>query len=167
MKKPTLLLFAIMLCYGLAAQAQTVKGGITIGKTSELKIETKSDNIIDLFVEFRKDKYPILFSFQGDNIKSKNDREIIFFDFITEVYFNGKLIGKASRNPMPYIPGDMIIGTEGFDFISLLSFNELTKALIKDAPGKLPKGSYQVKLIAKPLDYKGQIKPGIFSFNVQ
>ncbi|MFD2037364.1 hypothetical protein ACFSKL_21380 [Belliella marina] len=166
--KKVLLTFAIALTvFGLSAQAQTVKGAITIGKSSELKIEMKSDNLIDLFVDFRKEKYPILFSFQGDNIKSKEGREIIFFDFITEVYYNGKLVGKASRNPIPYIPGDMIIGTEGFDFISLLSYNEMTKSSIKETPGKLPSGSYQVKLIAKPLDFKGQIRPGIFSFVVK
>ncbi|MCH7412462.1 hypothetical protein MM213_03120 [Belliella sp. R4-6] len=167
MKKATLTLLTAMMLFGISAQAQTVKGGITIGKSSELKIEMKSDNLIDLFVDFRKEKYPIVFSFQGDNLKSKEGREIIFFDFITEVYFNGKLIGKASRNPIPYIPGDMIIGTEGFDFISLLGFNEMTKPSIKETPGKLPAGSYQVKLIAKPLDFKGQIRPAIFSFLVK
>ncbi|MCH7396714.1 hypothetical protein MM236_01890 [Belliella sp. DSM 107340] len=167
MKKTQFAIVIAMLLFGIAAEAQTVKGAITIGKSAETKIEMKSDNLIDLFVDFRKEKYPIHFSFQGDNIKSKEGREIIFFDFITEVYFNGKLLGKASRNPIPYIPGDMIIGTEGFDFISLLGFNEMTKSSIKETPGKLPSGSYQVKLIAKPLDSKGQIRPGIFSFVVK
>ncbi len=167
MKKTLLTLAITMMVFGLSVKAQTVKGAITIGKSSELKVDVKSDNLIDLFIDFRNEKYPIIFSFQGDNLKSKEGREIIFFDFVTEVYYNGKLLGKASRNPMPYIPGDMIIGTEGFDFISLLSFNEMTKSSLKETPGKLPEGSYQVKLTAKPVDFKGQIRPGIFSFTVQ
>ena len=149
------------------SNAQTVKGAVTVGKASELKLETKSDNLIDIFIDFRKERYPILFSFQGDEIKSKEGKEIIFFEFITEVYYNGKLMGKSSRNPMPYIPGDMIIGTEGFDFISLLSYNEKSRASIKETPGKLAPGSYQVKLMAKPIEAKGQIKPAAFSFTIQ
>ncbi|WPR75917.1 hypothetical protein [Algoriphagus sp. NG3] len=149
------------------SNAQTVKGAITVGKYSELKLETKSDNLIDIFIDFRKDRYPILFSFQGDGIKSKEGREIIFFEFITEVYHNGKLMGKTSRNPMPYIPGDMIIGTEGFDFISLLSYNEKSRGTLMETPAKLAPGSYQVKLLARPLEVKGQIKPATFSFNIQ
>lgn len=149
------------------SNAQTVKGAITVGKSSELKLETKSDNLIDIFVDFRKEKFPILFSFDGDGIKSKEGREIIFFEFITEVYHNGKLLGKTSRNPMPYIPGDMIIGTEGFDFISLLSYSEKTRASLKETPGKLAPGSYQVKLLARPLETKGQIRPATFSFTIQ
>ncbi len=149
------------------SNAQTVKGAITVGKYSELKLETKSDNLIDIFIDFRKDRYPILFSFQGDGIKSKEGREIIFFEFITEVYHNGKLMGKTSRNPMPYIPGDMIIGTEGFDFISLLSYNEKSRATLKETPAKLVPGNYQVKLLARPLEAKGQIKPATFSFTIQ
>ena len=149
------------------SNAQTVKGAISVGKKSELKLETRSDNLIDIFIDFRKERYPILFSFQGDGIKSKEGKEIIFFEFITEVYHNGKLMGKTSRNPMPYIPGDMIIGTEGFDFISLLSYNEKSRATLKEPPGKLAPGSYQVKLLARPLEAKGQIKPATFSFNIQ
>ncbi|WP_192348345.1 hypothetical protein [Algoriphagus sp. Y33] len=153
--------------FSVESEAQTVKGAITVGKSSELKLETKSDNLIDLFIDFRKERYPILFSFQGDGIKSKEGREIIFFEFITEVYHNGKLVGKTSRNPMPYIPGDMIIGTEGFDFISMLSYNEKSRATMKETPGKLAQGSYQVKLLARPLESKGQIRPATFSFNIQ
>lgn len=151
----------------IESNAQTVKGAITVGKSSELKLETISDNLIDIFVDFRKEKFPILFSFDGDGIKSKEGREIIFFEFITEVYHNGKLLGKTSRNPMPYIPGDMIIGTEGFDFISLLSYSEKTRASLKETPGKLAPGSYQVKLLARPLETKGQIRPATFSFTIQ
>jgi hypothetical protein len=149
------------------SNAQTVKGAITVGKTSELKIDTKSDNLIDIFIDFRKERYPILFSFQADGTNSKGGKEIIFFEFITEVYYNGKLMGKSSRNPMPYIPGDMIICTEGFDFISLLGFNEKSKATLKETPGKLAPGSYQVKLQAKPIESKGQIQPATFSFTIQ
>lgn len=149
------------------SNAQTVKGAITVGKSSELKLETKSDNLIDIFIDFRKEKFPILFSFEGDGIKSKEGREIIFFEFITEVYHNGKLMGKTTRNPMPYIPGDMIIGTEGFDFISLLSYNEKSRAMLKETPGKLAPGSYQVKLQARAIETKGQIRPATFSFTIQ
>jgi hypothetical protein len=165
--KKTLFTMAIALFFfGPTATSQTVNGMVRIGKSSELKIAMESDNLIDLFVDFRKGKYPILFSFQGDNLRSKEGREIVFFDFITEVYYNGKLLEKASRKPIPYIPGDMIIGTEGFDFISLLGFNEMTKATLRETPGKLAPGSYQVKLSIKPLDFKGQIRPATFSFTI-
>ena len=54
----------------------------------------KSDIIIDLFVEFKNAKNPILFSIQGENLMSKEGREIILFGFVTEDYFNGNLPGK-------------------------------------------------------------------------
>lgn len=166
--KKLIYLVVAWICLALPfAHAQSVRGALTIGKSSDQKIEVKSDNLVDLFIDFRKERFPILFSFQGDGIKSKEGREIIFFEFITEVYHNGKLLGKNSRNPMPYIPGDMIIGTEGFDFISLLSYNELTRGYTKESPGKMAPGSYQVKLSARALNAKGSLKPATFSFTVK
>lgn len=154
---------AILFC-PLMSIAQNVSGFITVGKSSEMKINLKSDNIIDLFSDFHKGVYPIIFSFKVDNLKNKEGREIILFDFSTEVYFNGKLLGKATRTPNPYLPGEILIGPESFDFISLLTYNEMTKTSLQETPGKLPSGRYQVKIGAKPVEFKGQIRPGIFSF---
>ena len=78
----------------ISVNAQSVKGAITIGKSQELNKEMKSDIIIELFVEFKNAKYPILFSLQGENLMSKEGREIILFGFVTEDYFNGNLPGK-------------------------------------------------------------------------
>jgi hypothetical protein len=144
--------------------AKTVSGSITGDKSSEIKINLRSDNIIDHFADFHRGIYPILFSFKGENLKSKEGREIILFDLLTEVYYNGRLLGKVTRSPIPYSPGEILIGPESFDFISLLTYNEMTKISIKETPGKLPSGRYQVKIGAKQVEFNGQIKPGIFSF---
>lgn len=149
----------LMLVTSFSINAQAVAGSITLnGKhKTELKLETNS--AVQLFKEFKTEKYQLGFSFKADDVKPNMYGEtIIFFDFITEVRKDGKLIERIVRSkPIPYFPGEMLVGAESFDFIGVLASIDSNEK--PDFIGTMPAGKYQISLMAVPKGVTGEIEP--------
>jgi hypothetical protein len=136
--------------------AQLVQGEINIKEQSKIEVTAKSNKAVNLFADFRENKYPILFSFTGNAIPLNSDKKMVVqFVFTTTVKRDGKIIGTTKRNPIPFFPGDMLMPVETFDFISILS-NVQTNT--PENVSEIPKGNYEIILEAKPIGVKGEIK---------
>jgi hypothetical protein len=154
MKK--IILITIIAVCSLVSKAQLVQGELTIKKESKLELSLQSDKAVNLYADFRENKYPILFSFTGNAIPLNSDKKMVVqFVFTTTVKRDGKIIGSIKRNPIPFFPGDMFMPVETFDFISILS-NIQTNT--PETVSEIPKGNYEIILEAKPIDVKGEIK---------
>lgn len=85
----------------------------------------KSDKPLALFKNFRDGKHKILFRFKNNS----GNEDLVLFQIKTIITHNGKAIGSSSRNDWPWLPGDMYVPVEAFDFIPLLQKQPLkTKA---------------------------------------
>jgi len=148
-----------LICYGLTMQAsaQLVQGTLKVKEQSKVELVVKNGNAVNLYADFRADKYPILFSFSCVDVPLNDEKkEVVQFVFTTTVKRDGKVVGTAKRSPIPFFPGDMLMPTETFDFISVLS-NLQTNA--PDHTSEIPKGSYEITIEANAVGVKGRIQP--------
>ena len=135
--------------------AQIVQGEITIKEQSKMEITAKSNKAVNLFADFRENKYPIHFVFTASDVPLNSDKkEVVQFVFSTTVKKDGKTIGTIKLSPMPFFPGNMFMPIETFDIISVLS-NIQTNT--PETVSEIPKGNYEIILEAKPIGVKGQI----------
>lgn len=135
--------------------AQLVQGEINIKEQSKIELTSKSNKGVNLFADFRENKYPIHFAFTTTDVPLNSDKkEVVQFVFSTTVKKDGKIIGSIKRSPMPFFPGDMFMPIETFDIISVLS-NIQTNT--PETVSEIPKGNYEIILEAKPIGVKGQI----------
>lgn len=155
--KKSIFLFVLLVAIGLKfTNAQSFKGSLFI---KDLKSGTtlNYDEPVQLFKDFKQNKYPIVF-----NLKAK-DNEIILFDMITTVEVNNKTIFKNIRKNWPWIPGDMIVPIEAFDLIPALQMQAK-----KNNDGKyvLSGETYKVRLEMKASEKSvGNIEPWQFSIS--
>lgn len=135
--------------------AQYVQGEIKVKELSKLEISLKSNKAVNLFADFRENKYPIQFSFTGNSLPLNSDKKaVVSFVFSTTLKKDGKIIATNKRSPMPFFPGDMFMPVETFDFISMLSYlKENSDTIVSE----IPKGNYEIILEAKPVGVKGEI----------
>ena len=135
--------------------AQIVQGEITIKEQSKMELTAKSNKAVNLFADFRENKYPIHFVFTASDVPLNSDKkEVVQFVFSTTVKKDGKTMGTIKRSPMPFFPGDILMPIETFDVISVLS-NIQTNT--PETVSEIPKGNYEIILEAKPIGVKGQI----------
>lgn len=135
--------------------AQIVQGEITIKEQAKIELTAKSNKAVNLFADFRENKYPIHFVFTASDVPLNSDKkEVVQFVFSTTLKKDGKIIGTIKRSPMPFFPGDMFMPIETFDVISVLS-NIQTNT--PETVSEIPKGNYEIVLEAKPIGVKGQI----------
>ena len=142
------------------AYSQNLSGKVSVsGFSKDGTIKERTP--VELFKSFKDNKYRIGFSFKGSGLK-KDD--IVLFDMKTTVKKNGKVIGTSSRPGWPWIPGDMFLPAEAFDFIPMLQKASLRKKRSK--MDKLP-GRYEIilEMIVSPgQDISGLISPVSVSF---
>lgn len=144
-----------MLLVAFSGFAQIVQGEITIKEQSKMELTAKSNKAVNLFADFRENKFPIHFVFTASDVPLNSDKkEVVQFMFSTTVKKDGKTIGTIKRSPMPFFPGDMFMPIETFDVISVLS-NIQTNT--PETVSEIPKGNYEIILEAKPIGVKGQI----------
>jgi hypothetical protein len=137
------------------ALGQSLSGKLIVeglGKTTTLK----SQEPVALFKNFRDGKHKILFRFK--NISGSEG--LVLFQMKTTIIHNGKTIGISSRNDWPWLPGDMYVPVEAFDFIPLLQ-----KTIVKNK-GKLAPGNYEIQLEMKPVKAHSEVISTTFSFKV-
>ncbi len=152
MKKISLLLFFFI---QFSVFAQLVQGEIKVKEQSKIEIQARNNLAVNLYADFRENKYPIQFSFTGNAIPLNSDKKIVVqFVLTTTVKKDGKVVGTTKRNPIPFFPGDMLMPVETFDFISILSnIQSNTDVTVSE----IPKGNYEIILEAKPVNMKGEI----------
>ena len=148
---------AIFLLISFTSGAQLIQGAINVNGQTRLELSTRSNKAVNLYSDFRENKYPVHFNFTGTDIPLNDEkREVVQFVFNTTVRKDGKVVGSFKRNPIPFFPGDMFIPVETFDFISILS-NLQTNS--HEKVSEIPSGSYEILLEAKAVGIKGDIKP--------
>lgn len=137
------------------ALGQSLSGKLIVegwGKTTTLK----SQEPVALFKNFRDGKHKILFRFKN----TSGEKSIVLFQMKTTIIHNGKNIGSSSRNDWPWLPGDMYVPVEAFDFIPLLQ-----KTANKNK-GKLAPGNYEIQLEMKPVKANSEPINTTLSFKV-
>lgn len=150
----------LLLVFGIKSQAQLVQGELKINNQSKAELTIKSNKAVNLYADFRENKYKINFVFTGTDIPLNADKkEVVQFVFNTIIKKDGKVIGSMKRAPIPFFPGDMFMPVETFDFISMLS-NLQTNG--NEAISEIPSGSYEISIEAKALGVKGEIIPARF-----
>lgn len=125
------------------------QGGVYVDNPPE---ELESGSLLELFAGFREGEHQIHFEFESD-------ADIVPVRFQTLVRKDGETLGRSSRDPMPYFPGDMLMCPETWEFIAMLS--ELT-----DEEGLLPPGEYVVVLFAEGVETEGTVEPAEIQFVV-
>ncbi len=154
MKK--VILTAILYCFTTISFAQLVQGELKVKEQSKIELTVQSNKAVNLYADFRENKYPIQFAFTGNSIPVNSDKKVVVqFVFTTTVKKDGKVVGTTKRNPIPFFPGDMLMPVETFDFISILSN---LKTSSEETISEIPKGNYEIILEAKPLGLKGEIQ---------
>ena len=152
MKKHTLFLFIFI---QFSALAQLVQGEIKVKEQSKIELQARNNLAVNLYADFRENKYPIQFSFTGNAIPLNSEKKMVVqFVLTTTVKKDAKVVGTTKRNPIPFFPGDMFMPVETFDIISLLSNLQDNS---EDSISEIPKGSYEIILEAKPQNVKGKI----------
>jgi len=145
------------------------EGNITLNGQSKIKIELDNPYVVNLFKDFKKGKYKFNFAFAADYPKEKSRPEFSFFTFKTTVKHNGKIVKILEREPMPYLPGDMFLAPETFDFIYILSTIKQDGLTNVSNTGALPSGNYQIILEAIDTAYKksNQIDKAVIEFKIK
>lgn len=158
------ILTAIVCCFTSISFAQLVQGELKIKEQSKLELTVQSNKAVNLYANFRDNKYPIQFAFTGNSIPVNSDKKVVVqFVFTTIVKRDGKVVGTTKRNPIPFFPGDMLMPVETFDFISILS-NLQNNSEVNNS--EIPKGNYEIILEAKAMGVKGEINPVKLFFKV-
>ncbi|MBR9855483.1 MAG: hypothetical protein GYB37_13060 [Algicola sp.] len=133
-------LLALMCCLAVSnAMGQTLSGKLNVEGWNKIT-EWKSQEPVSLFKNFRDGKHKILFRFKN----TSGDKEIVLFQMKTTLAHNGKTIGTSQRSDWPWLPGDMYVPAEAFDFIPLL------QKAANGNKGKLMPGTYEIRLEMKP-----------------
>lgn len=164
-----------LLClFSVQLQAQQIEGKLTLNNKEKTTLELVSKSAVQLFKEFKQNKYKIGFNFREEGFKKNLEGElVIFFDFKTVVKKDGKTIRRIKRHmPVPYFPGEMFLPAEAFDFISVLavtSWDDMEKRVFvpQEKLGIMKSGKYEVELSAIPRDVEGEIAPVTFEFVVR
>lgn len=159
--KPFLLFLVIgfVLCNSIA-YSQSMSGKVSIsgfGKDGTIKEKTP----VELFKSFKESRYKIGFTFWG----TYPPQQPVLFDMQTTVKKNGKIIGSSSRPGWPWLPGDMYVPAEAFDFIPMLQKEEGRK--IRGAKMNSLAGSYDIILemkVSSGQDVPGSVAPATVSF---
>jgi hypothetical protein len=162
MKTKHILLSAlIFVAFTNANIAQIVKGRLTLNEKSRVDLVLETNSVTTLFKEFKTKKYNLGFQFKAYDIpKNCYDETVVFFNFYTRVEKDGKLIKEIKREePFPYFPGDMFLGPESFDFISILGALDGGAGNNHKILGTMPEGEYTIKLAVIPDGFKGNINP--------
>lgn len=171
MKTTKIFFTIILLSLVTQAHSQQVSGKLTVNNDSRayLKIGdiAGESQVVNLFKDFKQDKHKIKFSFQGKYPTGQDKLEFSFFKFKTTVKYNGKTIKSMEREPMPYIPGDMWLPAEAFDFVSILAMHGQEGMGYRENTGEMQKGEYEITLEAIPMKTEGTITKGLIMFNVK
>lgn len=164
MKTKNITLILITILFGTTLSfAQTLEGRLGVKGFSRTST-FKDLAAVDLFQDFKEGTYSINFNFKANSI---NNRNIVLFDMKTTVKYNGKTISQTTRVGWPWLPGDMFVPAEGFDFIPVLE-----KLCAQGTPtvGFLPKGKYEIMLEMVPTPkqlVRAGIAPTTIKFSVQ
>ena len=103
------------------AYTQTISGKVSAtGFSKDGTI--KEQSTVELFKSFKENKYKIGFTFAGWG--TYPPQQPLMFDMKTTVKKNGKIIGISTRPGWPWLPGDMFVPAEAFDFIPMLQKEE-------------------------------------------
>lgn len=161
-------MMAILCLMAVSASAQTVNGEITINKSSRSSLDMADAYTVNLFRAFKNGDNQIIFFFEGDGYEKDSEQkpEYTYFTFRTTVKHNGRTIKSLEREPMPYIPGDMFLPAEAFDFIPILSVYQQESMDYRENTGRLPRGEYEIILEAEPVAARGEVSRGLIMFNV-
>ena len=132
------------------AVAQSVEGALRVDNPPE---ELESGSLLDLFAAFRKGEHQIHFAFESE-------ADFVPARFRTVVRKGGKTLGQATRDPMPYFPGDTLMCPEAFDFVPIIR-------RYADRDGLLPPGEYAIviSVIVEGME-DAQIEPAEMQFTV-
>ena len=126
----------------------------------------KEKTAVQLFKSFKEDKYKIGFNFIAAG--SQYPPQIpLLFDMMTTVKKDGKVIGTSTRPDWPWIPGDMFMPAEAFDFIPMLQ-KDSDKLKRGSRLNKLS-GSYEIILemkVSSGQDVSGAIAPVTIFFKL-
>lgn len=153
MKTITLTVFTLLFAVSLVS-AQEFRGKLNIKGVSQSS-SIKYSEPVKLFKDFKDNKYQIVFT-----LDAKSD-QIVLFDMVTTVSVNGKVISKSSRKNWPWLPGDMYVPAEAFDFIPAL---QSQSKLNRDGRYELPGDMYDITLEMVPSGgATGRIEPIRFS----
>ena len=121
---------------------------------------------VALFKSFKDGVYKINFNFKTDAVTSD---QIILFDMKTTVKHNGETISQTSRDGWPWLPGDMFVPVEAFDFIpAIQKLSE--RGLPVNIPGTIKQGDYEIILEfvpSKGQEIKGNISPATMQFTIK
>ena len=154
--------FILFLVFGFVVANPTVYSQKISGKffvTGFSKDGTiKEQSSVELFKSFKENKYNISFTFAGWG--SYPPQQPLMFDMNTTVKKNGKVIGTSSRPGWPWIPGDMFLPAEAFDFIPMLQKD--SDKLKKGFKANKLSGSYEIILemkVSSGQDVSGTIAP--------
>mgnify|MGYP003636634967 CR=1 FL=1 len=125
--------------------------------------EMKQKTPVALFKAFKDGEYAINFNFKSKELKSDH---IILFDMNTTVKHNGKIIAQTSRKGWPWLPGDMYVPVETYDFIPAVQ-----KLSERGTPVVVPfkSGNYEViiqMVTSEGQNVKGSISPASMQFTI-
>lgn len=99
------ILTAIICCFTSISFAQLVQGELKVKEQSKLELTVQSNKAVNLYADFRENKYPIQFAFTGNSIPINSDKKVVVqFVFTTIVKKDGKVVGTTKRNPIPFFP---------------------------------------------------------------
>ena len=153
MKTITLTVFTLLFAVSLVS-AQEFRGKLNIKGVSQSS-SIKYSEPVKLFKDFKDNKYQIVFT-----LDAKSD-QIVLFDMVTTVSVNGRVISKSSRKNWPWLPGDMYVPAEAFDFIPAL---QSQSKLNRDGRYEFPSDMFDITLEMVPLGgATGRIEPIRFS----
>ena len=174
MKKRILFLITGLILFNAAAYTQTIPGKVPVsGKASfSGKISVsgfskdgriKEETAAGLFKSFKEDKYRIGFTFwHGGKYQTE---QLVLFDMSKKKKRNGRVIGSSSRSGWPWLPGDMFVPAEAFDFIPML--HKEAGSRIKDSKMNALSGRYDIILemkVSSGQEISGSIPPVTISF---
>ncbi len=117
----------------------------------------KEQTPVELFKSFKENRYKIGFLFRANGLDKEG---IVLFDMKTTVKKNGKVIGSSTRPGWPWLPGDMYVPVEAFDFIPMLQKDEGRK--IRGSKMNTLTGSYEIILemnVSAGQEVSGSIEP--------
>ena len=153
------LAIGLVLC-NIDAYSQNISGRVTVSGFSN-GATLKEQTPVQLFKSFKENKYKIGFSFNGKGVESD---DIVLFDMKTTVKKNGRVIGSSTRSGWPWIPGDMFMPAEAFDFIPML---QKDSPRMKGSKMNRMAGSYEILLemiVSAGQEIKGSVRPATLSF---
>lgn len=156
MRKLILFLVVLIAFGNPSVYSQSVSGKVAVtgfSKDGTVKEQTP----VELFKSFKENKYKIGFSYKADGIENKG---LVLFDMKTTVKKNSKIIGSSNRPSWPWLPGDMYVPAEAFDFIPMLQKDG--GRISRNSKAGTLTGSYEIILemnISSGQEIKGTVAP--------